>query len=89
MKNFKTEYELTPKHDGRKSFYHKAIVFIDENGDSYLRSYDTLVCAIIGGEFVKLWDGYSATTMRHVNEFAAQNGINGGGKAWWDSLGVA
>ena len=35
------------------------------------------------------WDDYSATTMRHVNEFINQfNGGNGGGKAWWDNLPV-
>lgn len=40
------------------------------------------------GEFVRLWDGYSVTTMRHVNSFLSFFGISGGGKSWWDSQPV-
>lgn len=87
----KIEYELKPIHDRAKSFYGKAFVIVEDfNGVEIkaLKSYDTIVCEIYGGDFRRLWNGYSATTMRHVNEFAAQNGINDGGKAWWDSLEV-
>ena len=69
--------------DGRKSFYGKAHV-IERNDGVYLRSYDTIVCRIVNGTFQRLWDGYSATTMRHVNSFLDEYGIPGGGKAWWD-----
>lgn len=34
-------------------------------------------------------NGYSATTMRHVNSFLQFFGVAGGGKSWWDSLEVA
>lgn len=40
------------------------------------------------GEFVRLWDGYSLTTMRHANAFIELFNISGGGKSWWDSLEV-
>ena len=73
--------------DGRKSFYGKARVELSENGDKTLISYTTPVCRLTAsGKFEKLWDGYSATTMRHINSFCDTYGINGGGKKWWDML---
>lgn len=81
-------YELTPT-DGCKSFYGKAVVIEKDSGEIVLLSYNTEVCKITsGGEFVRMWDGYSATTMRHVNSFLQRFGIPGGGKAWWDALPV-
>ena len=75
-------YELKP-NDNRKSFYGKALI-IHRNGEIILQSYNTEVCKIIpGGAFVRMWGGYSATTMRHVNAFLDCFGIPGGGKAWW------
>lgn len=80
---------LNPRYDSRKSFYNKAMVF-EHKGNYLLKSYDTFVCAIINGKVIKLWDGYSMTTMRHINDFVAQFSNNAnGGKAWWDSLKVA
>lgn len=81
--------ELTPcGHDRANSFYGKAKV-IEKDGETLLQSYDTIVCKIDkSGEFVRMWDGYSATTMRHVNSFLQLVGIAGGGKAWWDALPV-
>lgn len=79
--------ELTPS-DSRKSFYGKARVE-ESNGNKTLISYNTAVCRITSkGKFVRLWGGYSATTMRHINAFCNTYGINGGGKKWWDSLEV-
>ena len=79
--------ELCP-NDGRKSFYHKAVVIERENGDRELQSYNTIVCRVHNGNFERLWNGYSATTMRHVNSFLDYCGIPGGGKAWWDEQKV-
>lgn len=77
-----------PCLDSRKSFYGKATI-LETNSGAYLKSYDTIVCFYSNnGEFVKLWDGYSATTMRHVNSFIQLFNIAGGGKAWWDALTV-
>ena len=48
-----------------------------------------LVCRITAaGRFVRMWDGYSATTMRHVNSFLSLYDVAGGGKAWWNALPV-
>ena len=71
----------------RKSFYGKAKIHETENG-RYLQSYNTFVCFLsYGGNFQKLWNGYSATTMRHVNAFMRFVGWSEcGGKKWWDSL---
>lgn len=75
-------FELKP-NNGRKSFYGKAEVIERENGDIELRSYNTIVARIRNGKFERLWSGYSATTMNHVNAFIDLFGISGGGKAWW------
>lgn len=76
-------------YDRAKSFYEKAKVIEKDNGEKVLQSYNTEVCKIgSNGEFVRLWDGYSVTTMRHVNSFLSFFGISGGGKSWWDSQPV-
>lgn len=78
--------ELSPV-DGRRSFYGKARVI--KNGDTlYCMSYHTLVASfnVVTGRFVRHWNGYSATTMRHVNAFVRFLGYDYGGKAWWYSL---
>lgn len=82
--NIVNTYEL-PCLDRCKSFYGKAKVKEMEDGSKVLQSYWTDVCMIDkDGNFVRLWDGYSVTTMRHVNSFLDRFGIKGGGKAWWD-----
>lgn len=71
--------------DGRKSFYGKARVRVTDDGARTLESYKTPVCKICAdGRVVRLWEGYSMTTMRHVNAFLRLYGAKGGGKAWWD-----
>ena len=83
-------YELSPLGNDRvKSYYSKARVIERDNGETVLQSYNTEVCKITkSGEFVRLWDGYSVTTMRHVNSFLRLFNIAGGGKAWWDAQTV-
>ena len=76
-------------YDRVKSFYGKAKVIEKDNGEKVLLSYNTEVCKISrNGEFVRLWGGYSVTTMRHVNSFLSFFGISGGGKAWWNNQAV-
>ena len=82
-------------NDSHKSFYGKAKVIWDEEGYT-LYSYSTPVIRLnLNGKVVRLWHGYSATTMRHVNAFMAEYytrntrpGISVGGKAWWDKMPV-
>lgn len=76
-------YELKPQYINQKSFYGKAQVFMTRDGNDVflsLRSYSTVVVSVYvdsrGTPFVKkLWDSYSATTMRHINELLMQQGF--------------
>lgn len=71
--------------DRAKSFYGKAKIIETENGEKVLQSYNTFVCRITAaGQFVRMWGGYSVTTMRHVNSFLSFYDMNGGGKSWWN-----
>lgn len=83
-------YELMPIHDGRKSFYGKAHVWIV--GDrKVLQSYDTVVCAIEDGKLLKLSGSglcQSATTQRHIREFCRQEGVPYGGVSEWRDMEV-
>ena len=66
-------------YDRAKSFYGKAKVIEMDNGEKVLQSYNTFVCRITAaGRFVRMWGGYSATTMRHVNSFLLFYDMNGG-----------
>ena len=80
-------YELSPRFDSRKSFYGKAQI-IEIESDTYLKSYDTIVCGIINGEFRRFWSGWSNTTGRHVNEFSRQFRRIPIGKKEWDAMTV-
>lgn len=67
------KYELIP-NDGRKSFYGKAVVEVADDGSETLYSYNTaIIKRTAAGELVKLWDGWSATTGRHINTFCGLN----------------
>lgn len=62
-------YELIP-NNGRKSFYGKAKVVIDDNGNETLYSYDTpIIKRDINGKLTKLWSGWSNTTGAHIKAF--------------------
>lgn len=66
-------YELIPT-DGRNSFYGKAIVEIDAAGTETLYSYNTpIIKRTVSGELVKLWDGWTSTTGRHIKAFCGLN----------------
>ena len=62
-------YELIPI-DGRKSFYGKAIVTVDNNETETLYSYGTpIIKRDSSGNLEKLYDGWSYTTGRHIKAF--------------------
>ena len=64
-----SKYELKPT-DGRKSFYGKAVVIVDDNGTETLYSYGTpIIKRLVSGKLVKMWDGWTATTGRHIKAF--------------------
>lgn len=62
-------YELIPDN-GRKSFYGKAKVVIDDNGNETLYSYGTpIIKRDTNGKLTKLWNGWSNTTGAHIKAF--------------------
>ena len=61
----------------------KATWYTDEKGAKVLRSYYTDVCKLYRGRVYKLWQGYSATTARHIDKFMDMNGYRGISKHDW------
>ena len=62
-------YELTP-NNGKKSFYGKAVVEIAADGSETLYSYNTpIIKKTSSGDLVKLWDGWTTATGRHIKAF--------------------
>lgn len=94
MNNF--SYELLPLRASQKSFYGKARVNVyQHSGDNYhtLSSYGTSVVSVYFGPdnivyMKRLWGGYSATTMRHVNEFLIQEGFTKLSARAWRAMEV-
>lgn len=83
-RNIVNVYDLRPT-DSRKSFYGKASVYVDEFGNEFLISYNTLIMARFvdkkyGDNLVRYWDDWSATTGRHIKAFCGLN------KAGFESL---
>lgn len=76
------------KATSQKSFYKKAYVLEDEEGNFFLQSYDTIVCGIVNGIFKKFWNGYSKTTQTHINDFRKCYNMGKLYKKEWDSLSV-
>lgn len=80
----KISYALNPVFSKQKSFYGKANVFVSSWGSEAhyytLRSYDTEVLTVLIGSAgmpyaKRIWNGYSVTTLRHVNELLMQQGF--------------
>lgn len=66
-------YDLIPT-DGRKSFYGKAKVFIEDDGTETLYSYNTpIIKRTAAGELVRIWDGWSAITGWHIAAFCGMH----------------
>lgn len=70
--------ELKPVWDSRKSFYGKARVEYNQDGELELISYSTRVAVIYPATVPELrtarvYGTYSATTLRHIKDFLKQN----------------
>lgn len=79
--------ELLPV-GAQKNFNHRAHILQDAAGTLQLLSYETIVASFDPQtkEFKKLWDGYSATTQKHINAFCDYCGIEGFNKKEWEEL---
>ena len=66
-------YELAP-NGTQKSFYGKAVVEIDNVGNETLYSYNTpIIKRLVNGSLVRLWDGWSNTTGKHIKALCGLN----------------
>lgn len=66
-------YELKPTTT-QKSFGGKAQVYIDFDGSETLYSYGTpIITRHTDGTLEKLWDGWTATTGKHIKSFCGLN----------------
>ena len=85
IKEMRNEYKNTVGYnlDGCNG---RAMVTRGENGAAILKSYYTDVAAIIDGEFYKLWDGFSVTTLKHINIFRDRFGLAKMSKREWIEL---
>ena len=82
------ENKIAPNYTKQVSYYGKAKE-IEKSDFKYLKSYQTIVCAIApNGAFFRLWDGYSVTTMNHINEFRINNGLKPLNKKEWKALPI-
>ena len=72
---FTSVYDLRPlESQHQRSFYGKAMVLMLADGTRVLRSYRTIVASISpDGAISRHWDGWSATTGRHVKAFCHMN----------------
>lgn len=62
-------HELIPVN-GQKSFHGKAVVETYTDGSAVLFSYNTpIIKRLLHGELVRLWDGWTATTGKHISAF--------------------
>lgn len=66
------QFELTPKN-GQKSFYGKAWTE-SKRGVETLYSYGTaIIRRNADGRYMRLWDGWTATTGKHIAAFCGMN----------------
>ena len=69
----------------QKVFYKKAAL-IENKGRVFLQSYNTIVACIDKGKLLKLWDGYSATTARHIDAFCYSFDVKSVSKKEWENM---
>lgn len=88
--------ELVPQ-DSHVSFYGKARVISNPFVADYLQSYETIVASIEQVEteegykpvLRRHWDGWSATTGRHIASFCKLYGLPAISKKEWEKLPVS
>ena len=71
------------KYDGHTRIGNGRATVYNSTKGLVLRSYYTDVCKIYRKRFYKMWVGYSATTLNHINEFLQMNGYRVISKREW------
>ena len=91
LKEMRQEYKELKKNRGAftlEGFGNRALV-IPTNDGYILQSYYTEVAKIKNtGEFIKLWDGFSVTTLKHINAFREFAGMDTISKREWIEMEV-
>ena len=88
LKEMRTEYKelkANKKAFALDGFGGRALIIPTETG-YILQSYYTEVAEIRNGDFLKLWDGFSVTTLKHINIFRQFLGMNTLSKREWIEL---
>ena len=91
IKDLRQEYKTikaTNNGYALEGFGGRAIIKIDNNGDLILQSYYTDVCRFDLKErkFIKTWNGFSVTTLKHINIFRQFLGLKAISKREWIEL---
>ena len=91
----KADVIANAKKDGVVTFLpdsnNRAVVIVNDVA-TYLQSYDTLILKVTrnadGVTITKLWDGYSKTTIKHINEFMKTytGAVNTFNKKEWEAF---
>ena len=91
LKEIRADYKNTKKALNAFSlegFGGRALIIPTDSG-YILQSYYTKVAEIRDGEFLKLWSGFSVTTLKHINLFRRFANMNTLSKREWIELEVA
>ena len=66
MENLK-KVDLEPVVGRQKSFYGKAKILIDSEGNTFLKSYDSIIAEVKNNTDVYIWD--SQNSLKHLKSF--------------------
>ena len=90
IKELRTEYRndtKTNKAFSLDGFGNRAVI-IPTNSGFILKSYYTEVAEIRNGNFIRLWNGFSVTTLKHINLFRNFAGLKTISKREWIEMEV-
>ena len=88
--DLRREYKQDKKENQAYSledFNTRALIIPTESG-SILKSYYTEVCKIENGKFIRLWEGFSVTTLKHINAYRLHFGFKALSKREWIEMEV-
>lgn len=88
LKEMRQEYKAIKadkKAFALEDFGGRALI-IPVDGGYILQSYYTKVAIIRNGKFYKTWNGYSVTTLKHINAFRVWAGFKALSKREWIEL---
>lgn len=91
IKDLRQEYKAIKATDNGyalEGFGGRAIIKPDNNGNLILQSYYTDVCRydVKADKFTKTWNGFSVTTLKHINIFRQFLGLETISKRTWIEL---